>query len=303
KLTWLEMSLIAFLIALFLWWLYPTEVAKTNDIIVVQKKGYNIFPSISIEAKSAYVLEVRTGKILFEKEPELQWPLASLTKLMVAFTASKLVPDYMLVRITSDDVGEEGDTGLFPGEEWNIKKLIDYSLVVSSNDGIRAIASIAGSQIASLSATTSVDALFVERMNILAREIGLTETYFLNHSGIDVSGTLSGGYGSAKDVALLTAQILKTNSHILEATAFSKINIGSKNKIHDAVNTNKSLEKIPNVLASKTGYTELSGGNVMLAFNTGLDQPIIISILGSSYEGRFNDLNTIVKATLEYFAK
>ncbi len=296
------MSLIALMIALFLWWIYLVKQIAVNDEVITEKNADHIFSSVSIEAKSAYVLDVSTDKVLFEKEPELQWPLASLAKLMVVFTASKLIPDYMLVRITADDVGEEGDTGLFPGEEWNIKKLIDYSLVVSSNDGIRAIAGIAGAELA-LSSTTSPEVLFIERMNESAREIGLSETYFLNQSGLDVSGTLSGGYSSAKDMAMLMQKILKTNYHMIEATSFSKINIGSKNKIHDAVNTNKALEKIPNVLASKTGYTQLSGGNVVLAFNAGLDHPIIISILGSSYEGRFKDLNAIVKATLQYFAK
>jgi D-alanyl-D-alanine carboxypeptidase len=101
-------------------------------------------------------------------------------------------------------------------------------------------------------------------------------------------------------MALLVSHILKTNPHILEATSYSKISIGSKNKGHEAQNTNKVLNKIPNVLASKTGYTQLSGGNVVLALNAGIDHPIIISVLGSSYDGRFNDLNALVKATLEY---
>ncbi|HEY4500420.1 MAG TPA: hypothetical protein VJH25_01360 [Candidatus Paceibacterota bacterium] len=303
KITWLEISLLALLTALFLWWLIPVKLAKNenkNEISAELTKKE--FPIVSLEAKSVYVLDANTGEVFFEKESELQWPLASLAKLMVVFTASKLVPDYMLVRITSNDVMEEGDTGLLIGEEWNIKKLIDYSLVVSSNDGIRAIATVAGAEIVRF-ATTSGEILFVDNMNKLAREIGLTETYFLNQSGLDLSSNLSGGYGSARDVALLVREILKTNIHMLEATAFSKININSKNKIHNAVNTNKVLERIPNVLASKTGYTELSGGNVVVAFNVGLDRPVIISVMGSSYDGRFSDLNALVDATLQYFAK
>ena len=345
RINWLEISFLALLLALFLWWFIPVKLAKnenragTGTDTMSAKPTKKQFSAVSLEARSAYVLDAETGAALYEKEPELQWPMASLAKLMVVFTASRLVPDYMLVRITSDDVMEEGDTGLLIGEEWNIKKLIDYSLVVSSNDGIRAIAGAAGAEIASaaridsvssaipasfhsppalsspvplpashLSSSRSVPAvpaetLFVESMNKLARETGLTQTYFLNQSGLDLSGNLSGGYSSAKDVALLMREILKTNAHMLEATSFSKINIDSKNKIHAAVNTNKTLEKIPNVLASKTGYTELSGGNVVVVFNAGLDRPVVISVMGSSYDGRFSDLHALADATLEYFSK
>lgn len=302
KIAWIEIAILALVIALFFWWIHPIKVANINDKTTTEGNIQTVFSPISIEAKSAYILDVSTGKVLYEKNEDVQWPLASLTKLMVALTASKLVPDYMLVRITSDDIHEEGDTGLFPDEEWNFKKLMDYSLVVSSNDGIKAIASIAGAELA-LSSATSSEALFIEQMNKVAHDIGLTETYFLNQSGLDMSATLSGGYGSAKDMALLVNYILKNNPHMLEATTLSKTLISSKNKTHSAINTNKSVENIPNVLASKTGYTQLSGGNVVLAWNVGLDHPIIISVLGSSYDGRFNDLDTLVNATMKYFAK
>lgn len=302
KFTWIEISITALALALFLWWLLPFKI-ENKELATELPPQAKIFPEISLEAKSAYVLDAKTGETLYEKEPELQWPLASLTKLMVVLTASESIPDYMLVRITADDVREEGDTGLLVGEEWNLKKLIDYSLVVSSNDGIKAIASVAGSEIARATTTdSSPENLFMERMNELAKEIGLAETYFLNNSGLDLSSNLSGGYGSAKDIALLVDYILKTNPRILEATTFSEIVIESKTKNHNATNTNKSVEKIPNVLASKTGYTLLSGGNVVLAFNAGLDRPVIISVLGSSYDGRFEDLNKLVNATLEYLA-
>jgi D-alanyl-D-alanine carboxypeptidase (penicillin-binding protein 5/6) len=301
--TWTEIIVVALVLALFFWLLPTREIAKKTP--GPEEISKIAFSAPTLEAKSAYVLDVKTGKVLFEKESELQWPLASLTKLMVALAASEVVPEYVLVRITSEDVGEEGDTGLLINEEWNLQKLIDYSLIVSSNDGIRAIASVAGSQIATTVATTSTasaNELFVNRMNSLARDIGLTETFFLNHSGLDLSSTLSGGYGSARDIAMLVNYILQKNPHMLEATTFSKINIDSKNKNHSAQNTNKSISQIPNVLASKTGYTELSGGNVVLAFNAGLDRPVIISVLGSSYDGRFEDLNSLVNATLKYFA-
>lgn len=301
--AWIQLSFLALFVALFLWLVHPETKAPENALVAKESTA-TPFPAVDIEAKSAYVYDASTGKVLYEKEAELQWPLASLTKLMSALTARKLIPDYMLVRITSDDLREEGDTGLLVGEEWKVDRLIDYSLIVSSNDGVRAIAAVAGSQIGK-TATSSVETpqeSFVRAMNETAREIGLSETYFLNQSGLDVSKTLSGGYGSAKDVARLVDYILKNDPHLLEATSYEKTDVASNNKTHNATNTNKALPEIPNVIASKTGYTDLSGGNVVVAWNAGINHPVIISVLGSSYDGRFKDLSTLVDATLSYLA-
>ncbi|MEN9622098.1 MAG: hypothetical protein RLZZ67_532 [Candidatus Parcubacteria bacterium] len=295
-----QLSLLALALGLLLLAVHPEPVSVPQNLdedgIIIMEPH---FLAVTIEARSAYVYDVLADKVLYEKDAELQWPLASLTKLMSALVASELVPNYMLVKITKDDLREEGDTGLHPDEEWNINKLIDYSLVVSSNDGMKAIASVAGS-FAGSSATTTPEQAFIKKMNEKAHSLGLKETYFLNQSGLDESNTLSGGYGSAKDVALLVDYILKKNPHLLEATSFKETNVSSSNASHDAVNTNKAILSIPNIIASKTGFTNLSGGNVVVALNAGINHPIIISVLGSSYDGRFTDLTDLAEATLTY---
>jgi D-alanyl-D-alanine carboxypeptidase len=137
-------------------------------------------------------------------------------------------------------------------------------------------------------------------MNALARELGLHESYFLNPSGLDVSTSLSGGYGSARDVAMLVAHILSSDPHLLEATSFNTLAISSKSAVHKVVNTDKALDAIPNVLASKTGFTDLSGGNLVVAFDAGLGHTVIIALLGSSYDGRFEDMKRLVDETVRY---
>lgn len=296
-----ELTLLALGVALLFWWIVPNspkEVTQTiTPVATTTRVAY--FPEVELEAKAAYVYDTAEGRALYEKDPELQWPLASLTKLMSALTAAALVPEYTLVTITSDDLREEGDSGLYPSEQWNIRKLIDYSLVVSSNDGMRAIASIAGSQLPD-DINSAPELRFIDEMNRKAREIGLTQTYFLNQSGLDLTTALSGGYGSAKDMAILVDYILKNDPHLLEATTFDQINIDSKLVTHPATNTNKAILNVPNILGSKTGFTDLSGGNVVVAWNAGIDHPIIISVLGSSYDGRFEDLSKLIEATLTY---
>lgn len=300
RIAQIELATLALGIALFFWWIYPANKPAPDNLVAVGTTTIQVarFPETQIEARAAYVYDVRAGKALFQKDAFTQMPLASLTKLMSALTATSIIPEYLLVRITLDDIRQEGDSGLFPDEQWTLPNLIDFSLITSSNDGIRAIATAAGLQISSTS--TEPEALFVARMNENAKKLGLRDTYFINQSGLDVSKTLSGGYGSARDVAHLVDYILKTQPHLLEATSYKKTVVSSKEAIHDATNTNKAIKDIPAVLASKTGYTDLSGGNVVVAFNAGLNHPIIVSVLGSSYNGRFDDLEKLVKSTLVY---
>lgn len=298
-----ELVFFALFIGLVIWRATPDAVIQSNMVAepTATTTKVALFPDVEIEAQSAYVYDTVTKKALYEKDAELQWPLASLTKLMSGIVAWELVPNYTLVRIDAEHMREEGDSGLHVGEEWNVSNLIDFMLVVSSNDGARALASVAGSQITATSSILSPEERFVEAMNAKAREIGLRETYFLNQSGLDINQNLAGAYGSAEDTVLLVDYILKKNPHLLEATAYENIQIESKYTLHDANNTNQAISLVPNILGSKTGYTDLAGGNVVVAWNAGIDHPIIISVLGSSYDGRFTDLTKLIEATTKYF--
>ena len=275
------------------------EGPSTEEIITTP----NPFDSVFIEAKAAYVLDASTGEVLYQKNPELQLPLASVTKVMVALTAKKTLPEYTLVSISKDDLLEEGDSGLLVGEKWKLRNLLDFALVVSSNDAIRSIASIAGTELSLSRTTQPAEDYFIQAMNKTAREIGLTQSYFLNGSGLDLSGELSGGYGSAQDMAKLFSYVLNEHPTLLEATRYSNIAISSDSAVHNAQNTNKVLDSIPSVIASKTGFTDLSGGNLVVVFNAGIMKPIVIALLGSSREGRFNDMQALVNATIQKMAQ
>ena len=65
-------------------------------------------------------------------------------------------------------------------------------------------------------------------------------------------------------------------------------------------NTNLVASEIPGLLGSKTGLTDLAGGNLVFAFDPELGRPIVITILGSTEEGRFQDVRKLISATLEY---
>ena len=142
---------------------------------------------------------------------------------------------------------------------------------------------------------------FVKKMNEKAQSFGLAQTYFYNENGLDTEDTLPGAVGSAKDMAMLMEYILKNHPEIVESTKHGSFKIESLNNIsHYAKNTNVDIDKIPGVIASKTGYTNLAGGNLVIAMDPFLGRPIIISVFGSTYDGRFDDISKIVDATMKY---
>ena len=64
-----------------------------------------------------------------------------------------------------------------------------------------------------------------------------------------------------------------------------------------AVNTNERIADIPGLIGSKTGFTRLAGGNLVIAYDAGLNRPIVIAVLGSTRKGRFSDVTTLINAT------
>lgn len=280
-------------------------VADTDNVETIENvtdaEFLNPFDNLEIEAKAYQVFDVSNQKVISERNSQKQYPLASLTKIMTAIVASESVPEYTTVTIGNGSISKEGDSGLSQDEKWNLKKLLQFILIVSSNDGAHAVASVIESVYSGHpDAKGDRNSFFMSLMNKKARDIGLKDTYFLNETGLDLE-TQGGGYGSANDMSILLSYALKNHRDILEATKEHRVEISSLDgKLHRAKNTNDLVLKIPGVLASKTGYTDLSGGNLVVAYDAGINRPIIITVLGSSFEGRFKDMEKLINATIEY---
>jgi len=248
----------------------------------------NHFENLSIEAQAFFVWDVNEEKVIYNFHEEAQLPLASLAKIMTTATILDEASVEKLVTINLNDIKQEGDSGLLIGETWSLKNILELILVSSSNDGASAVASVMNSKNG-----------FIKSMNNKADDLGLKQTYFLNESGLDLNKNISGAYGSAKDVALVFSYVLQEYPHILEATKYKTISINSLDLTHEIKNTNKEIETFPGIIASKTGFTDIAGGNLVIAFDAGLNKPIIISLLGSSIDGRFDDMEKLVWATIK----
>lgn len=286
----------------YLWeQLLPVSIGE-NPFFEHTARQDDPFEGLQLEAKAVYVFDMPRGVPLYARNENEALPLASLAKMMTAIVATDLVPQSTVVTINGNDIGEEGDSGLLVGEKWRMSDIIDFTLMTSSNDGASAIASVAGSlgQNAYGVPTQEAKIAFIEKMNAKTQEVGLTNTYFRNETGLDIGGGASGAYGTAREVAMLLAYAVKNKIDVIEATSLDRFTVSSLNSVaHMATNTNEVANNIPGLIASKTGFTDLAGGNLVVAFDAGLMHPIVISVMGSSREGRFEDMGKLVRASLK----
>jgi len=292
---------LALLSVLFLLLAFSTEI----PIVQLSHNTDNIqhilpedpFLEITVNAEAAFVYQPGTGRVLFSKNENAQLPLASITKIMSAIVAAGLSGPEQIVRIPSSAIKTAGDSGLFANEKWKILDLLNFTLMVSSNDGASALASVGASVDGIEKKNTEVS--FIDKMNKKSKDLGLKQTYFLNASGLDLSDSQSGAYGSARDVAHMFAYAVEKIPIALEATNKTELWFESESGFkHSAINTNKAISEIPGFIAGKTGYTDLAGGNLVIEYDT-FGEPTVAVVLGSTKEGRFEDIIKLVKASTD----
>lgn len=272
----------------------PAAFSGTEPLADPQPPNTNVFDELSLQAQAAFVWDINAQRVLYQQAADEQLPLASITKLMTALIANELLTSTSTVTVSGDAINQDGASGLRTGEQFTLLDLSDLMLLTSSNDGAYAVAETLGRE---FDAAAPAEA-FVALMNIRAEELALTQTYFRNPTGLDITAEAAGAYGSARDVAFLMEHILTTQPSIIEATADPAHTVISENGlVHSARNTNQSVGSIPGIIGSKTGYTTLAGGNLVIAFDAGVNRPIIAVVLGSTWQGRFDDIATLVAQT------
>ena len=202
-------------------------------------------------AKSAILIDNATGKVLFEKNADEKLAPASMTKIgsmlliMEAIDNGNLSLDDQVT--ISEEAANMGGSQVFleAGEVYTVDALLKSVAVASGNDAVVALAEkIAGSQDE-----------FVEMMNKRFKELGASNTNFVNAHGLDAEGH----YSTARDMAIIAMELLK-HEKILEYTSiyeeYLEKNDGTKTWL---VNTNKLVRFYDGVDGLKTGYTTTAG--------------------------------------------
>ena len=229
---------------------------------------------------AAYILAVDldTQAILYEKNSTVRVPIASLTKLMTAAIVLEENDPSAVVTVSGTAASATGSSmGIYAGEQITIKNLLYGLLIESGNDAALALAEYnAGSEKA-----------FTEKMNTMAKKLGLEDTHYKNSDGLDSNDA----YSSARDLAALTTHLLKDES-VREIVKQSKITVTSETgDEHELINTNILLGQL-GIKGFKTGTTP-SAGECLIALAESPDGHEILSVMLGS-KSRFVDTKILV---------
>jgi len=252
-------------------------------------------PFVPTEADAYVIYDASSKTVLSSKNNSKLLPLASLTKVFTAILALETLGKESVITIKPSDLETEGESGLKANSHWKVKELVPFMLVVSSNDAATALARAMQEKTGK-----SYKKLFKE----LANKLGAKSAFALNPSGLDESINMSGAYASAEDVAKAVSYAARKHLDVFEKTTKTQLKFYDEDgNEYKAKNTNQAIEFIFNPLLSKTGFTDLAGGNLAIAFELEPGHTIAIVVLASSKEGRFKDVEKLYKATIQYLSQ
>lgn len=268
-----------------------SQVSDLTIVNEVEEKEFYIIDN-NIKAKSAIIYDVNSKSIVAGKNPYELKSIASITKLASAFVAFPYISDEDITTISDSDFDIDGYTALSRGEGWKTIDLIKYSLITSSNRGINAVGR-------TLEEKTGTPIL--EFMTNFFRDNGLVQTHFVNSTGLDAHTDLAGSESSALDLARFASIIIETKPNIAKiTTSVEEDFFAIEGSRYHAKNTNILLKDISEeVLLSKTGYTDIAGGTLIMAVKKN-ESPVVFVVLGSTKSGRFTDMQTLLNLYDEY---
>jgi D-alanyl-D-alanine carboxypeptidase len=274
--------------------LSPAPQESSVPIAVATSTAPDAFANVQIEAKAAVVYDLSTDKILYAKNADAQLPLASLTKLLTVYSALNELSPNTPITIPSSVTNIDAPRAFSAGQTFSLFDLARLTLTGSLNDGASAIA---------IATAARENRSQSEMLAATAQALNMTQTYAINGSGLDVNTAISGGYGSARDLSHLAGALVAKAPTIADATTQNSVEaLSSGGTVISVKNTDPMVTAIPRLLLSKTGYTDLAGGNLALVFDSGINHPVAVIVLGSSENARFTDGMALVDATLAHFA-
>lgn len=203
-------------------------------------------------SESAILVEMSTGKVLYEKDADTKKAPASMTKIMSmilimdAIDNGKLkLDDNVLISENASSMGGS-QVYLNTGETYKVKELLKSIAIASANDAVVAMAE----------KVWGTEEKFVSMMNEKCMELGCTNTNFVNPHGLDDENH----YSSARDMALMGLYLVKNHPEVLEYTSIYEDYLqrpdGSNTWL---VNTNKLVRFYKDVDGLKTGFTGEAG--------------------------------------------
>ena len=209
-------------------------------------------PELELSAPSALLMDAATGTVLYEHNADERREPASVTKVMTLLLVMEALDSG---RISMDDkvsasaeAAAKGGSQIYleEGESLSMDELLKSVVVSSANDCAAALAEhVAGSE-----------AAFVELMNRRAEELGMTNTHFVNCTGLDDEPAAREHLTTARDVAIMSRALLRHDAIRRYTTIWTDTVRGGQFGLS---NTNKLVRFYQGTTGLKTGYTSAAG--------------------------------------------
>jgi D-alanyl-D-alanine endopeptidase (penicillin-binding protein 7) len=225
----------------------------------------NIVPDV--RAAAAIVFDPQTGDVLWQSNSQEQRSIASLTKLMTAVTFIADDPDLdEKIPVTRADTRGASVTYIRAGESISYRDLLHLALIPSDNAAARVLART----------SEGGTAAFVARMNLMATELGLTNTVYTDPSGLD-----SRNMSSAYDLSHLMAYAA-ADPKLGPIMRLSEHQVRTSTRVITVRNTNKLLGTGLEVLGGKTGFITKAGYCLATMLRVPGGPQIAVVVLGAS---------------------
>ena len=254
-------------------------------------------PELFAESSVAIITDIyKKDQILLQKNKEKEVPVASITKLMTALTASDLLQMNAAITINESALSGKGVSGEFVvGETITLRDALHAMLIASNNEIAIAVAETVGRE------------KFIQKMNSRARQLNMLNTHFFNETGLDPGeGSSDINYATASDVAKLIKHIFKNKKDIfaiLQKTNHTITTVNTERAVPiTTTNDLLSSRDVPlQVLGGKTGTTPRAKHNLALVTGAPKQKGHIITVVLNS-EDAFTDTQKLLQHLKDTFA-
>lgn len=258
-------------------------LVKTHLLKDAPYRLNNYSLGMKVTALSAMIVDKKSGAVLWQKNPEAARPLASITKLMTALVFLEHQPPAETeITIQLSDNRGHGLIHVFPGEKIKAQDLFNASLVASLNNATMAL----------VRSTALSEEQFVAAMNEKAKALGMTETVFIEPTGLDPANV-----STASDIIkLIKAAFQKPEIVFATTQAEYRFSVTNADRNYTLKNTDKLLDSYLQIKAGKTGYLDEAGYCLAAEVIGHENQEILVVVLGSQTElDRFQDLKALAQ--------
>ena len=208
---------------------------------------------LDVAGKSALLMDIATGTVLYEKNAHELLAPASVTKVMTMLLIMEAIDSGKIkwedTVTTSEAAAAKGGSQIYlkVGETMTVSDMVKSIAVSSANDCACAMAEhLAGSETA-----------FVEKMNQRAKELGMNDTNFVNCTGLDDDENAKNHLTSAYDIAIMSRELMKNHPNIQKFTTIWMDTV--RGGAFGLANTNKLVRFYPGATGLKTGFTSAAG--------------------------------------------